>query len=121
MKKEEAMKLAIKETFTSVIGSSTTTIAGFLVLCTMSLTLGKDLGIVMAKGVLLGVITVLTIFPALLLVFDKWCEKTSHKVITPKFDKFNNWIVKRHKIIFAIFVLLLVPIYLANNLSLIHI
>lgn len=115
MKKEEAMKLAIKETFTSVIGSSTTTIAGFLVLCTMSLTLGKDLGIVMAKGVLLGVITVLTIFPALLLVFDKWCEKTSHKVITPKFDKFNNWIVKRHKVIFAIFILLLVPIYLANN------
>ena len=107
MKKEEAMKLAIKETFTSVIGSSTTTIAGFLVLCTMSLTLGKDLGIVMAKGVLLGVITVLTIFPALLLVFDKWCEKTNHKVITPKFDKFNNWIVKRHKVIFAIFVLLI--------------
>lgn len=115
MSKTEAMKLAIEETFTSVIGSSTTTIAGFLVLCTMSLTLGKDLGIVMAKGVLLGVITVLTVFPALLLVFDKWCEKTSHKVITPKFDKLNNWIVKRHKVIFTLFVLLLVPIYLANN------
>ena len=88
--KEIAMKKAIKETFVSVIGSSTTTIAGFLVLCTMSLTLGKDLGIVMAKGVALGVITVLTVFPALLLFFDKQIARTSHKVLTPKFDKLNS-------------------------------
>ena len=71
MDKTLAMESAISETFSSVIGSSLTTIAGFLVLCLMELTLGKDLGIVMAKGVLLGLITVLTLFPALLLTFDK--------------------------------------------------
>lgn len=113
--KEIAMKKAIKETFVSVIGSSTTTIAGFLVLCTMSLTLGKDLGIVMAKGVALGVITVLTVFPALLLFFDKQIARTSHKVLTPKFDKINKQIVKHHKLIFIIFLILLVPAYLANS------
>ena len=79
--KEEAMSSAIEETFTSVIGSSLTTIAGFLVLCTMSLTLGKDLGIVMAKGVLIGLISTLLLFPALILTFDKYIEKTKHKKI----------------------------------------
>lgn len=112
---EEAMSISIKETFTSVTGSSLTTIAGFLVLCTMQLTLGRDLGIVMAKGVLFGVISVLTLFPSLLLWADKWIEKTKHKGIIPKFDKFNKFIVKHHRVVFALFLLLLIPAYLANR------
>ncbi|MGN1342752.1 MAG: MMPL family transporter [Bacilli bacterium] len=113
--KEEAMSKAIEETFTSVAGSSLTTMAGFLVLCTMTLTLGKDLGLVMAKGVLLGVICVLTVFPVLLLIFDKVIEKTKHKSILPKFDKMNNFIIKHHKVFFTLFIILLVPVYLANS------
>ena len=113
--KEEAMANAITETFTSVIGSSLTTIAGFLVLCTMSLTLGKDLGIVMAKGVLIGLISTLLLFPALLLTFDKLIEKTKHKKINLVFDKLNHFIVKNYKVIFIIFALLIVPAYLAYS------
>ena len=113
--KEEAMEEAISETFTSVLGSSLTTIAGFLVLCTMNLTLGKDLGLVMAKGVLLGVICTLTVFPVLLLTFDKLIEKTKHKSILPKFNHLSNFIIKYHKVIFTIFIILLVPAYLANS------
>ena len=113
--REEAMSLAIKDTFLSVTGSSLTTIVGFLALCAMRLTLGKDLGIVMAKGVLLGVVTVLTLFPSLLLVFDNIINKTKHKDLIPKFNKFNNFIIKHYKIIFIIFLLLLIPTYLANK------
>lgn len=113
--KEEAMSSAIEETFTSVIGSSLTTIAGFLVLCTMSLTLGKDLGIVMAKGVLIGLISTLLLFPALILTFDKYIEKTKHKKINLVFDKINHFIVKSYKVIFIIFVLLIIPAYLAYS------
>ena len=115
MSKEKEMKEAIKETFTSVIGSSLTTIAGFLVLISMKLTLGKDLGLVMAKGVLLGVVTVLTVFPSLLLVFDKYIEKTKHKSINLKFSKLNNFVVKNHVVIFIMFLLIFVPAYLANK------
>ena len=113
MPKMEAMELATCETFTSVLGSSLTTIAGFLVLCLMDLTLGKDLGIVMAKGVLLGVLSVVTLFPSLLLVFDKGIEKTRHKSLNLNFNKINNFIVKKNKIIFIIFLIVLVPAYLA--------
>lgn len=113
--KEEAMQDAIVETFTSVTGSSLTTIAGFLVLCTMNLTLGKDLGLVMAKGVLLGVVCVLTLFPSLLLVFDKLIDKTKHKPITIHFEKLNKFVIKHYKTIFVVFLLLLVPAYLANS------
>ena len=113
--KEEAMSTAISETFTSVIGSSLTTIAGFLVLCTMNLTLGKDLGIVMAKGVLFGVVCVLTIFPVLLLTFDKYVVKSKHKSILPTFKKINEFTIKHHKVFFALFLILLVPAYLANS------
>lgn len=115
MSKEEAMEKAISETFTSVVGSSLTTIAGFLVLCTMKLTLGTDLGIVMAKGVLLGIISVLTIFPSLLLFFDKQVTKTKHKKLMPNFNKINTFIVKNNKAFFVIFIILLIPLYLANN------
>ncbi len=113
--KEEAMSHAIVETFTSVVGSSLTTIAGFLVLCTMQLTLGTDLGLVMAKGVFLGVVCVLTIFPSLLLVFDSWIEKTRHKSISFRFERLTHFIIQQHKKIFVIFLILLVPAYLANS------
>lgn len=112
--KFKAMSEAISETFTSVVGSSLTTIAGFLVLCSMTLKLGTDLGLVMAKGVLLGVICVLTVFPCLLLACDKYIEKTKHKEIMPRFNKVNNIIVKYHKLIFALFIILFIPAYLAN-------
>ena len=115
MNKDEAMEEAISETFTSVVGSSLTTIAGFLVLCTMKLTLGTDLGIVMAKGVLLGIISVLTIFPSLLLFFDKQVTKTKHKKLMPNFNKINTFIVNNNKAFFIIFIILLMPLYLANN------
>ena len=115
MNKDEAMEEAISETFTSVVGSSLTTIAGFLVLCTMKLTLGTDLGIVMAKGVLLGIISVLTIFPSLLLFFDKQVTKTKHKKLMPNFNKINTFIVNNNKAFFVIFIILLLPLYLANN------
>lgn len=115
MSKEQAMEEAISETFTSVVGSSLTTIAGFLVLCTMKLTLGTDLGIVMAKGVLLGIISVLTIFPSLLLYFDKQVTKTKHKKLMPNFNKINTFIVNHNKAFFVIFIIILIPLYLANN------
>lgn len=113
--KKQAMSKAITETFQSVIGSSLTTIAGFLVLCTMRLTLGTDLGIVMAKGVFIGVICVVTLFPALLLLFDKYIEKTKHKTLTIKFDRLNNFVIKHYKTIFTIFICLLIPAYLAYS------
>ncbi len=113
--KNDAMKEAICETFTSVTGSSLTTIAGFLVLCAMQLSLGKDLGIVMAKGVLLGVICVLTLFPSFLLIFDNIIEKTKHKKISFNFTKLNQFIIKHKIAIFVIFIILLVPTYLAYS------
>ena len=111
----EAMAKSIKETFTSVSASSITTIAGFLVLCAMQLTLGANLGIVMGKGVLIGLISVITIFPSLLLVFDKLIDKTKHNSIIPDFSKLNTFIIKNHITIFIIFLILLVPSYLAYN------
>lgn len=110
--KNEAMSNAIVNTLTSVFGSSLTTIAGFLALCTMNLTLGRDIGIVMAKGVLFGLICVVTLFPALLLVFDKYIEKTTHKVITPKFTHIKNFVMNHYVIIFLVFVVLFVPFYI---------
>ena len=113
--KKKAMELAINDTFKSVIGSSLTTIAGFLALCSMDLTLGKDIGLVMAKGVLFGLLCVLIIFPSLLLLFDKQIEKTKHKNFMPKFDKLINVIVKRRKIILVIFLILIIPAIYGNN------
>ena len=109
--KNEAMSKAIAKTFTSVLGSSLTTIAGFLALCSMNLTLGKDIGIVMAKGVLFGVISVITILPALILQFDKWIEKTRHKEILPKFKGLKEFNIKHYKAIIVVF-LLIIPIAL---------
>lgn len=113
--KKKAMEEAIKETFKSVIGSSLTTIAGFLALCFMDLTLGKDIGIVMAKGVLFGLICVLTVFPALLLVFDKYIEQTKHKVVLPQFKKLQNFSLKHHILILIVFVLICIPAFYGNS------
>lgn len=103
----EAMSNAIAKTFTSVMGSSLTTIAGFLALCSMNLTLGKDIGIVMAKGVLLGVICVITILPAMILELNTLIEKTKHKEIFPKFKGIKNFVIKHYKIIAIMFVIIL--------------
>ncbi len=107
--KEEAMANAITKTFSSVLGSSLTTIAGFLALCSMNLTLGKDIGIVMAKGVLLGVISVVTVLPTMILTFDNLIEKTKHKEILPKFTIVKNFIMK-HYIAIAILFVIILPI-----------
>ena len=112
---EEAMKEAINETMTSVIGSSLTTIAGFLALCSMKFGLGKDIGIVMAKGVIFGVITVLTFYPSILLLFDKFIQKTKHKPIIPKFRFIKPIITKGYKWIFIIFLIILIPAYLSQR------
>ena len=103
----EAMATAISKTLLSVVGSSLTTIAGFLALCSMNLTLGKDIGIVMAKGVLLGVISVVTVLPAMILCSDKLIEKTKHKEILPKFTGVRDFIIKHYKIIAVLFVITL--------------
>ncbi len=114
--KEQAMATAIKHTISSVIGSSVTTIAGFIALCFMSFTLGKDLGIVMAKGVVFGVIGCVTTLPALILVFNNIIEKTRHRSIIPDMKKLARFVVKKSPIFLAIFLLVLGPaVYGYNN------
>ena len=108
--KKKAMSTSIQKTFKSVLGSSLTTFAGFLAICTMQLTLGKDIGIVMAKGVLCGLLTVFTIFPAFLLIFDNQIEKTKHRIIFPEFKILQNFSLKHYKKILIVFIILLVPI-----------
>ncbi len=103
----KAMANAISKTFVSVLGSSLTTIAGFLALCSMNLTLGKDIGIVMAKGVLLGVISVVTILPAMILELNNVIEKTKHKEILPKFTKIKDFVMKHYKAIAVAFLIIL--------------
>ena len=113
--KKKAMADAIVQTFKSILGSSLTTFAGFLALCTMDLLLGKDIGIVMAKGVLCGLICVVTIFPSFLLIFDKQIEKSKHKVLLPKFEKLPKFIISKQKFILIAFVLLMIPAYIGNS------
>ena len=113
--KEKAMEIAINDTFLSVIGSSLTTIAGFLALCTMTLLLGKDIGLVMAKGVVFGVLCVLTLFPALILIFDKQIDKTVHKEWLPQFTGVKNFVIKHYKLILIVFLILCIPAYIGNN------
>ena len=114
--KKEAMARAISETITSVVSSSMTTVAGFIALCFMSFTLGMDLGIVMAKGVVFGVIGCVTILPSMILVFDKALEKTKHKALLPEMKGVGDFVVKHYKIFIALFVLILFPvIYDYNN------
>ena len=110
-----AMAHAISKTFLSIAGSSTTTIAGFIALCFMSFRIGLDLGIVMAKGVLFGLVSCVTILPSLILVFDPIVRKTNHKVIMPDLGKIANWVVKHCYVFFVIFLLLIVPAFYGQN------
>ena len=110
-----AMGHAIANTFKSIIGSSVTTIAGFVALCFMSFTLGLDLGLVMAKGVLFGVISCVTILPSLVLFFDKAIEKTRHKPLLGRLDKASNFITKHYKLWIVLFCIILVPAIYGNN------
>ena len=107
--KVEAMANAIEATIESVVGSALTTVAGFLALCVMDLALGKDIGLVMAKGVVIGVICTITILPALVLTFDKVIHKYKHKNILPTFQKSSSFIIKHHKVIVLISLLILIP------------
>ena len=111
----KAMGYAIANTFKSVTGSSVTTVAGFIALCFMSFTLGMDMGIVMAKGVILGVIACITILPAFVLVFDKPIQKTRHKKIFGDMKKPSAFIVKHYGIWLAAFLVLLIPAVYGNN------
>lgn len=108
---KEAMAVAIRETLTSVIGSSITTVSGFIALCFMSFTLGRDLGLVMAKGVLLGVLGCVTVLPSLILVLDKPLQKTKHRSIIPNMQGFAGKVVKVFPVFLILFVLLIPPSY----------
>lgn len=113
--KDTAMQMAIKNTMTSISGSSLTTIAGFLAMCAMSLTLGRDIGLVMAKGVFLGVICTITILPSLIMTFDKVIHKYSHRTIIPRLNRSSYFIVKHYKIILAVFVIAFIPFFIAQS------
>lgn len=107
--KERAMAHAISNTIVSVIGSSITTVAGFVAMCFMTFTLGLDLGIVMAKGVIFGVIGCVTILPAMILTFDKAIQKTKHKALMPNMDKIGNFVTRKYGIFIVLFVVILIP------------
>ena len=113
--KNRAMGHAIANTFKSVAGSSVTTVAGFIALCVMTFALGRDLGIVMAKGVVIGVICCVTILPALVLFFDKPIEKTQHKLLMAKMDKPSAFITKHYKAWILVFLVFLFPAIYGNN------
>ncbi len=112
---EEAMAEAIRLTFASVIGSSLTTVAGFVALCAMSFTLGRDLGIVMSKGVILGVLATVTLLPCVILCMDKAIEKTSHKPLMPDMTGFGRFVVKHYKVLFVILLLICIPAFYGYN------
>lgn len=107
--KKRAMAHAISNTLTSVIGSSITTVAGFIALCFMSFTLGLDLGVTMAKGVIFGVICCVTVLPSMILVFDKAIDKTRHKAIIPDLGVISGWVVKHYKAFIITFIIVLIP------------
>lgn len=113
--KERAMGHSIANTFKSVVGSSVTTVAGFIALCFMTFALGKDLGIVMAKGVIIGVLCCVTLLPSLILIFDKPIEKTRHKPLIRNLDKPSSFITKHYKVWIVLFVVLLFPAIYGNN------
>lgn len=113
--KNEAMGYAIASTFKSIVGSSVTTVAGFAALCFMTFALGRDLGVVMAKGVIIGVICCVTLLPAMILVFDKGIGKTRHKPILPSLDGVSGFITKHYKLWLAIFLILLIPGVYGNS------
>lgn len=112
---KSAMAAAIDKTLVSVVGSSITTVVGFIALCFMSFTLGLDLGLVMAKGVVMGVICCVTILPSMILIFDKAISKTTHRPVIPDFSKISSWVVKHYYIFLIMFLALLVPAYYGQS------
>ncbi|MBU9737702.1 efflux RND transporter permease subunit [Diplocloster agilis] len=113
--KDRAMAHAISNTFKSITGSSVTTIAGFAALCFMSFTLGRDIGVVMMKGVVIGVLCCVTLLPCLILLFDKWIEKTHHKPLVPNLDKISGFITRHYAAFILFFLVLLLPSLWGNN------
>lgn len=113
--KTKAMATAIDKTIESISGSSLTTIAGFLALCVMDLALGKDIGFVMAKGVVFGVICTITVLPALILTFDKVIHKYKHKTVLPTFEKSSAFVIKHYKAFVVIGLLIFIPAFIGNN------
>lgn len=113
--KKRAMAHAISNTVTSVVGSSITTVAGFIALCFMSFTLGMDLGIVMAKGVIFGVLCCVTVLPSMILIFDKAIEKTKHRPIMPDLGVISGWIVRHYKVFLVLFLVILGPAVYGYN------
>lgn len=113
--RELAMGHAIAATFKSIIGSSITTVAGFLALCSMTFALGRDIGIVMSKGVIMGVLCCVTFLPSIILVFDKGIEKTKHRPLIKNTNRASTFIVKHHKLWMLLFLVLLYPAFYGNN------
>ncbi|MGN0178919.1 MAG: RND family transporter, partial [Monoglobaceae bacterium] len=113
--RREAMANAVSQSFTALIGSSMTTVFGFVALCFMKLKLGFDIGFVMAKGVVLGILTVIFILPSMLLIFENLIEKYKHRSFIPSFVKLNRLIFKSRKVLAVLFVLLLIPAYIVQN------
>lgn len=113
--KKEAMAHAITATIQSVVASSVTTVAGFIALCFMSFTLGFDLGVVMSKGVVLGVFTCITVLPSMILIFDKAIEKTSHKPLLKDLPRFSAFVTKHYRVFILLFLVLLVPSWYAKS------
>jgi len=111
----DAMSVAIEKTISSIAGSSLTTIAGFLALCIMELGFGKDIGFVMAKGVVFGVICTITVLPAMILTFDKLIHKYKHKILLPKFERSSAFVIKHHKLFVIIAAIVLIPAIIGNN------
>ena len=117
--KNEAMDIAIQKTVSSIFASSLTTFAGFIVLIIMRLSLGKDIGLVMSKGVLLGLISTVVVLPPLILIAEKLVARFNHKVLLPKFEKTSNFVLGHKKSLFVVFILLFIPaIYGARNTDL---
>ena len=117
--KNEAMDIAIQKTISSIFASSLTTFAGFIVLIIMRLSLGKDIGLVMSKGVLLGLISTVVVLPPLILIAEKLVARFNHKVLLPKFEKTSNFVLGHKKSLFVVFLLLFIPaIYGARSTDL---
>ena len=117
---EDAMVAAIKKTFSSITGSSLTTIAGFLAMCTMQLTLGEDIGVVMAKGVLLGVICTITVLPSLIMTFRRAIEKHTHRTFIPKLKRTSNFVVKHRVPILIAFIIIFIPFFIAQSKTFVY-
>ena len=115
--KRDAMAAAVEAAFASLSGSSLTTVAGFVALCFMRLTLGRDIGIVMAKGVVLGVLSVIFVLPSMLLLFDGKIAKHRHRELIPSMEKLNRHLVRKRGVYVAIFLLLFLPFSVAQNMT----